>query len=120
MDALVRLALTGQPLPRVELALERSEAEIIAAPAGLSLMLAGWSEFDGTTRRSGDPATAHLTEQNVDKINTQEVVRTTTAAISGKEVMADVEPSMRKGTMLVVDDGLLENVDFEERLSQQI
>lgn len=121
MDALVRLALTGQPLPEAALALERPEAGILEASAGLSPMLAGWSEFDGTTRRSGDLATARLTEQNVeDKKTTQEVVRTTTAAISGKEVMADVEPSMRKGTMLVVDDGLLDNVDFEERLSQQI
>jgi hypothetical protein len=121
MNALVRLALTGQPLPEAALALERPEAGILAASAGLSPMLAGWSEFDGTTRRSGDPATAHLTEQNVeDEINTQEVVRTTTAATSGKEVVADVEPSMQKGTMLVVDDGLLENIDFEEPLSQQI
>jgi hypothetical protein len=108
MGALLRLALTGQPLSEATLALEPPEAGILAASAGLSPTLAGWSEFDGTTRRSGDPATAHLTEQNVeDEMNTQ-------------EVMADVEPSMRKGTMLVADGGLLENVDFEERLSQQI
>lgn len=113
--------LTGQPLPEAALALERPEAGILAASAGLSPMLTGWPEFDATTRRSGNPATAHLTEQNVeDEMDTQEVIRTTTAATSGIEVDADVEPSMRKGTMLVVDDGLLENVDFEERLSQQI
>lgn len=44
MDALVRYALTGQPLPRAELVLERPEAGIIAAPAGLSPMLAGWPD----------------------------------------------------------------------------
>ena len=121
MDTLVRLALTGQPLPEAALALERPEAGILAASAGLSPMLAGWSEFDGTTRRSADPAIAYLTEQNVeDEMNIQEVVRTTTVATSGNEVVADVDPSMRKGTLLVVDDGLLENVDFEERLGQQI
>ena len=66
MDALVRLALTGQPLPEAVLALEPPEAGFLAASAGLSPMLVGWSEFDGTIRRSGGPATAHLTEQNVD------------------------------------------------------
>jgi hypothetical protein len=44
MDALVRYALTGQPLPIAELALERPEAGTIAAPAGLSPMLAGWPD----------------------------------------------------------------------------
>jgi hypothetical protein len=49
MDALVRFALAGQPLPGVVLALERPKVGISAAPAGLSPMLAGWSVSDYAT-----------------------------------------------------------------------
>lgn len=121
MDALVRFALTGQPLPEAALALERPDGEVGAAPAGLSPMLAGWSELDGTTRRSGDLATTRVSQQNVEgEMNTPEVARTTTAATRGQDVVADTESRMWKESMLVVDDGLLDDVDFEERLSQQI
>jgi hypothetical protein len=43
MNALVRFALVGQPLPETTLALEWSGVGISTAPAGLSLILAGWS-----------------------------------------------------------------------------
>ena len=42
-------------------------------------------------------------------------------AVRGRnEVVADADSSMRKETTLIVDDGLLDDIDFDERLSQQI
>jgi hypothetical protein len=121
MDALVRYGLTGQSLPRAELALERPEAEIIAAPAGLSPMLAGWPESGCALKWSINSASAHLTEQNLEgDVNAPEVVRTTTAVTSGEEVVTNAKSSVLKETIPVIDKGPLENVDFDERLSQQI
>jgi hypothetical protein len=48
------------------------------------------------------------------KMKTPEAVR------SREEVVADANSSTRKETTLVVDDGLLEGIDFDERLSKQI
>jgi hypothetical protein len=62
MNALVRLALAGQPLPGAALTLERSDIGIGAATAGLSPMLAGWSVPDYATEWHGDPAAARSTE----------------------------------------------------------
>ena len=115
MNALVRFALAGQSLPDTVLALERPEVEISAAPAGLSSMLAGWSVSDHATQRSSDPAAAHLLEREAEvKMNTSEVVR------GREDVVANAESSIAKKNLLVVDDGLLDNIDFDERLSQQI
>jgi hypothetical protein len=55
-----------------------------------------------------------------DEVKLPEAVRTTAAATSREEVVANPESSMQNETMLVVDDGLLENVDFDESLSQHI
>lgn len=118
LDALVRYGLTGQSLPRAELALERPEAESIAAPAGLSPMLAGWPESGCALQWPVNSSSARLTEQKVEGTeNASEVVRTVT---SGEEVLAHAKSSGLKETMPVVDEGLLENVDFDGRLSQQI
>jgi hypothetical protein len=65
--------------------------------------------------------TVTLTEQKVEPdMNAPEVGRTTTAVISGEEVVANAKSSVLKETTPVVDEGLPENVDFDERLSQQI
>ena len=121
LDALVRYGLTGQSLPRAELALERPGAETIAAPAGLSPMLAGWPESGCALQWPVDSASAHLAEQKVEgDVNAPEVVRTTISVASGEEIVANAKSSGLKETILVVDEGLLENVDFDERLSQQI
>jgi hypothetical protein len=115
MNALVRFALAGQSLPDTVLALERPEVEITAAPAGLSSMLAGWSVSDHATQRSSDPTAAHLLEREAEvKMNTSEAVR------GREDAVANAESSIAKKNMLVVDDGLLDNIDFDERLSQQI
>jgi hypothetical protein len=45
-------------------------------------------------------------------VNTLEAVRSTTAASSREAVVANADSSIRKGTVLVVDDGLLENINF--------
>jgi hypothetical protein len=115
MNALVRFAFAGQSLPDTVLALERPEVEISAAPAGLSSMLAGWSVSDHATQWSSDPAAAHLLERDTEvKMNTPEAAR------GREEVVANAKSSIAKKDMLVVDDGLLNNIDFDERLSQQI
>jgi hypothetical protein len=115
MNTLVRFALAGQSLLDTVLALERPEVEISAAPAGLSSMLAGWSVSDHATQRSSDPAAAHLLEREAEvKMNTSEAIR------GREDVVANAESSIAKKNVLVVDDGLLDNIDFDERLSQQI
>ena len=48
------------------------------------------------------------------EVNTPEAVR------GRNEVVADADSSVRKETTLIVDDGLLDDIDFDERLSQQI
>jgi hypothetical protein len=78
-------------------------------------MLACWSVSDHGTQRSSDPAAAHLLEREAEvKMNTSEAVRVR------EDVVANVESSIAKKNMSVVDDGLLDNTDFDERLSQQI
>jgi hypothetical protein len=121
MNALVRLALAGQPLPGAALALERSDVGTSAATAGLSPMLAGWSVPGYATECHGDPVAARSTEWEIKGLgNTPEAVRTTTAGTYRENVLTNAKSSIRKETMSLVDDRLLENVDFDERLSQQI
>jgi hypothetical protein len=121
MNALVRLALAGQPLPGAALALERSDIGTSAATTGLSPLLAGWSVIDCATEWHGDPATARSTEREMEwSENTLEAVRTTSAGIYTENVLANAKSSIRKETVSLVDNGLLENVDFDEPLSQQL
>lgn len=48
-----------------------------------------------------------------------EVEMSTPEAVRGrKEVVANAYSSTRKETTLLVDDGSLDNIDFDERLSQ--
>lgn len=121
MDALVRFALAGQPLPGTALTLERSEVGISAAPAGLSPMLAGWSVSDLAAQWSGVSEAARLKEREMEgELDTPQAVRTTTATTSREQVAVNSESTMRKETTQIVDDELLENVDSDDRLSQQI
>jgi hypothetical protein len=121
MNALVQFALARQPLPETALALERPEFGISVAPTGLSPMLAGCSVYDYATHLPDDSAASHLTERGVEgDMNTPEAVQNTTAVSSKEAVVTNADPSMRKETMLVVHDGSLDNIDFDERLSQQI
>jgi hypothetical protein len=53
-------------------------------------------------------------------VNTLGAGRTTIAVTSREEVVANAKSSMLKETIPLVDDGLFENVHFDERLSQQI
>jgi hypothetical protein len=121
MDALVRLALAGQPLPGASLALERPELGSSAAQAGLSPMLAGWTVSDCDARSIEDVAVANVTERRVrGEVIMQGAARTITTEISGEEIVTNAESSVRKDKMMGVDDGLFENIDFDEHLSQQI
>jgi hypothetical protein len=121
MDALVRLALAGQPLPGASLALERPELGSSAAQAGLSPMLAGWTVSDCDARNIEDVAVANVTERRVrGEVIMQGAARTITTEISGEEIVTNAESSVRKDKMMGVDDGLFENIDFDEHLSQQI
>ena len=121
MNALVSFALAGRPLPETALALERCEVGISAPPAGLSPMLAGWSVSDLTAQWSDNSEAARLTEREMEaELDTPQAVRTTTATTNREQVALNAESIMRKETVLVVDDELLERVDFDERLSQQI
>ena len=121
MNALVRLALAGQPLPGAALALERSDIGTSAATTGLSPLLAGWSVIDCATEWLGDPAAARSTELEIKGSEIlPEAVRTTTAGTHTENILANEKSSTRKETVSLVDDGLLENVDFDEPLSQQI
>jgi hypothetical protein len=121
MNALVRLALAGQPLPGAALALERSDIGTSASTADLSPMLAGWSVPDYATEWHGDPAAARSTEREIKGSETlPEAVRTTNAGTYRETVLTNAKSSIWKETVSLVDDGLLENIVFDERLSQQI
>lgn len=121
MDALVRLALGRQSLPGTALALERPDVGINIAPAGLSPMLVGWSIPGYAAQWPGGPVVGHLKDGEVKgEVSTPGAVRTTTLATSRVDVVVNVETSMREEKQLVVRDDLLENVDFDESLSQQI
>jgi hypothetical protein len=54
------------------------------------------------------------------ELDSLQALRTTTATSSREKVIVTAEPIVLNGTVQVVDDGSLENVDFDERLSQQI
>jgi hypothetical protein len=121
MNALVRFALAGRSLLETALALERPEVGISAAPAGLSPMLAGWSVSELVAQWSDVTEAAHLKEREMEgELDMPQAVRTTTATSSKEQVAVIAESIMLKGMMQAVDDGLLENVDFDERLSQEI
>lgn len=120
MYGLVRLALAGQPLPGTALAIERTEIGTGAVSASLSPMLAGWSVSEVAIQRPDDFAVASSTEREVEgEVTTPGAAPNTTAAASGKVVVSNAEASPRKETTVVVDYGLLENLDFDERLSQE-
>jgi len=121
MNALVRFALAGRPLPETTLALERCEVAISAPPAGLSPMLAGWSVSELGAQWSDVTEAARLKEREMEgELDIAQAIRTTTATSSKEQVAENAESIALKGMMQAVDDGLLENVDFDERLSQQI
>jgi hypothetical protein len=84
-------------------------------------MLAECSVPDYATECHGDPAAARSTKREIKGSgNTPEAVRTTTAETYKENVLTNAKSSIRKETVSLVDDRLLENVDFDERLSQQI
>lgn len=119
MDSLVRLALAGQPLPETTLALERPEIDITTAPAGLSFMLAGWSDSDCATQWSGGPVVGHLMDGEVEgEVSTPGAARTTALTTSRGHIVANAETSMREKNDVAVDDALFENVDCDESSSQ--
>jgi hypothetical protein len=64
---------------------------------------------------------ANVTERRVrGEVIMQGAARTITTEISGEEIVTNAESSVRKDKMMGVDDGLFENIDFDEHLSQQI
>jgi hypothetical protein len=119
MNALVRFALAEQPLPRTTLALEQSEVGINAAPAGLSPMLAGWSVSDLGAEWSDNLVTTVPEGRAVEgELDTPHTLGTKNAATDREGVVAGTGSSARTETMLAINGGLLENVDFDEPLSQ--
>jgi len=54
------------------------------------------------------------------ELDMPQAVRTTLATSSKEQIAVVAESIMLEDMMQAVDDGLLENVDFDERLSQQI
>ena len=66
-----------------------------------------------------DLEAARLKERKMEgELDMPQAVRTTTATSSKEQVAVIAESIMLKGMMQAVDDGLLENVDFDECLSQ--
>ena len=66
-----------------------------------------------------DLEAARLKEREMEgELDMPQAVRTTTATSSKEQVAVIAESIMLKGMMQAVDDGLLENVDFDECLSQ--
>jgi hypothetical protein len=124
LDALVRLALAGQPLPGAALALERPEVDSNAPLAGLSPMLFGWSVSDCDAQDIDDVAVSNVTEREVGGEVTVEgaarTARTITTRTNGEEIVADAEAGVWNKAMVGLDDELFENVDFDEPLSQEI
>ena len=124
LDALVRLALAGQPLPGAALALEGPEVDSNTPLAGLSSMLFGWSVSDCDAQDIDDVAVSNVTEREVGgEVNVEgaaRTARTITAGTSGEEIVAVAEASVWDKAMGGLDDDLFENVDFDEPLSQEI
>jgi hypothetical protein len=124
LDALVRLALAGQPLPGAALALERPEVDSNKPLAGLSSMLFGWSVSDCDAQDIDDVAVSNVTDREVGgEVNVEgatRTARTITTGTSGEEIVAVAEASVWDKEMVGLDDDLFENVDFDEALSQEI
>jgi hypothetical protein len=120
LNALVRLSITEQLLPESCLMLEMLDSEIDAAPVGLSPMPTGWSIADCDSKHSEVRVTSALTEGKDDgKMTTSETSRTT-GARSRQEGVGDVGITSQKGTAGDVDDALLNDLDFDDCLSQEI
>ena len=124
LDALVRLALAGQPLPGAALALERPEVDSSTPLAGLSSMLFGWSVSDCDAQGIDDITVSNVIEREVGgEVNVEgatRTARTITTGTSGEEIVAVAEASVRDKGIVGLDDDLFENVDFDEPLSQEI
>lgn len=121
MNVLVRFALAGRPLPGAALALEMPDIGTTVVTGGLSPILVGWSVSDHAIEYSRNVAMAISTEREAEgEVTAPRDARTTTAPSNGDDVVSSAEASMRNEAMVNVDEGLLENVDFDERLSQQI
>ena len=121
MNALVSFAIEKRPLPETTLALERSEVGVGAAKAGLSPMFVGWTASELGVEWSVDSVANPSGGRRLEgKLDTPQTPCTTTAGTDREKVGTITESSMRNETMLAVDGGLFENVDFDEPLSQQI
>lgn len=119
MNALVSFAIEKRPLPETTLALERSEAGVGAAKAGLSPMFVGWTVSELGVEWSVDSVPDPSSGRRLEgKLDTPQTPCTTTAGTDREKVGTITESSMRNETMLSVDGGLFENVNFDEPLSQ--
>jgi hypothetical protein len=84
-------------------------------------MLAGWSVSDLAVQHSDNFTVASSTVQEPESgVTTPASAQNTTAATVGEENVADAGSSVEKEAVVGIDDGLLDNVDFDERLSHQI
>lgn len=120
MDALVRCALTGQPLAEAALALERSEGRISADQAGLLPILAARSVSDYATSRRTDSAAADAAEPGVEGVvSAPEAVRSPPAATRGEDVIANASQACG-GPRCRLSMISYSRIFLDEQLSQQI
>jgi hypothetical protein len=114
-------SLTGQPLPKDGLALEILEGEISTPLTSLSAMLAGWSTTDREFQRNEDGAIITLTEREAHGgATTLERPFTAIGATSGAKEVGNADAILQKEMTGNVNDGLFNDLDFDNGLSQEI
>ncbi|KAM0714625.1 hypothetical protein Q7P37_009921 [Cladosporium fusiforme] len=121
LNELVRMSLAGQPLPEEVLALELLKDGTGTALTSLSSILAGWSTSDRNSRDKEVGLIATVTErQEYGDTAVSGTPSTTTILMNRVEEAGDAAETSQKEMMGKVDDGLFNDLDFDDSLSQEI
>jgi hypothetical protein len=121
LDTLVQSALARQPLLEDVLALETLESGTGTTPISLSTMFNGWSAPARNLQDSENRAIATLMEQEAyGDVTVLDTPSATTRITNKAEEANDAEMILQKETEGNVGDGLFDDLDFDDRLSQEI
>jgi hypothetical protein len=118
LNDLVRMSLVGQPLPDEVLALETLKDGPGTAPTSLSDILTGWSLFERKSRDDeGEMTSTTHREKDGDRAA---LGPSSTTASTMNRPKEDEDSGLCSRKVLDMDDGLLKDLDFDDRLSQEI
>lgn len=120
LDCFDTIVARWAALPEDVLALEILEGSTGTAPTSLSAMLTGWLAADRNSQDNEAGVIATLTEREANgDITDLETPSTAARTVSRAEEAGDAEVVLRKENIEDMGDGLFNDPDFDDSLSQE-